>query len=39
MKQIIWDMFAVIGIACMAVSVAFAILSMLICGSYQRKKK
>ena len=39
MKAFIWDMFAVIGIACIAVSVAFAILSMLICGSYDRRKK
>lgn len=39
MKQVIWDMFAVIGIACMAVSVAFAVLSMLICGQSNRRKK
>lgn len=38
MKQIIWDIFAVIGIISIAVSIAFGALSMLLANHWERRK-
>ena len=37
MKQIIWDIFAVIGIMSVAVSIAFGILAMLLTNHWDRR--
>lgn len=38
MKQIIWDIFAVIGIMAVSVSIALGALSMLLANHWDRRK-